>query len=58
MALEWKKPGESKPEMVTKLEELREAAKTAIQELKKRRELLKEKYSEDNDGEMGTKDIS
>ena len=50
MALEWQKPGESKPEMVTKLEELREAAK--------RRELLKEKYSEDKDGEMGTKDIS
>ena len=39
MALEWQKPGESKPEMVTKLEELREAAHTAIQELKKRRTL-------------------
>ena len=54
MALEWQKPGESKPEMVTKLEELREAAHTAIQELKKRREFLKEKYSEDKDGEMGS----
>ena len=32
--------------------------KCRLTELKKRRELLKEKYSEDKDGEMGTKDIS
>ena len=54
MALEWQKPKESKPEMVVKLEELKKVAETAIQELKKRREHLKEKYSEDNDGEMGS----
>ncbi len=53
MALEWKKPGETKPEMVKTLEDLKDAATKAIQELKERREMLKKKLSEDEDGEMG-----
>jgi|TARA_B100000959_G_C14989861_1_gene627328 hypothetical protein len=53
MALEWQKPGESKPEMVKTLEDLKDAAHEAIRELKERRKRLKEKLSEDKDGEMG-----
>ena len=58
MALEWQKPGKSKPEMVITLEDLKDAANQAIRELKERRTMLKEKLSEGKDGEMGTKDIS
>ncbi len=58
MALEWQKPRESKPEMVKTLEDLKDAANEAIRDLKERRKILKEKLSEDKDGEMGTKDIS
>ena len=53
MALEWQKPGESKPEMVITLEDLKDAANQAIRELKERRTMLKEKLSEGKDGEMG-----
>ena len=53
MALEWQKPGKSKPEMVTTLEDLKDAANQAIRELKERRTMLKEKLSEGKDGEMG-----
>ena len=53
MALEWKNPRESKPEMVKTLEDLKNAATEAIRELKERREMLKKKLSEDEDGEMG-----
>lgn len=53
MALEWQKPGESKPEMVKTLEDLKDAVNGAIRELKERREMLKKKLSEDKDGEMG-----
>ncbi len=53
MALEWKNPGESKPEMVKTLEDLKNATTEAIRELKEKRKMLKEKLSEDSDGEMG-----
>ena len=53
MALEWQKPGKSKPEMVITLEDLKDAANQAIRELKERRTMLKEKLSEGKDGEMG-----
>ena len=53
MALEWKKPGETKPEMVKTLEDLKNAATVAIRELKERREMLEKKLSKDEDGEMG-----
>ena len=53
MALEWQKPGESKPEMVKTLEDLKNAATVAIRELKERREMLEKKLSKDEDGEMG-----
>ena len=53
MALEWKNPGETKPEMVKTLEDLKNAATVAIRELKERREMLEKKLSKDEDGEMG-----
>ena len=53
MALEWKNPRESKPEMVKTLEDLKNAATEAIRELKEKRKMLKEKLPEESDGEMG-----
>lgn len=53
MALEWKNPGETKPEMVKTLEDLKNAATEAIRELKEKRKMLKEKLPEESDGEMG-----
>ena len=53
MALEWKNPGETKPEMFKTLEDLKNAATEAIRELKEKRKMLKEKLPEESDGEMG-----
>jgi hypothetical protein len=53
MALEWKKPGKEKPEMVIRLEELRSAAEAAIRQLKEKKEELLKKEAEDKDGEVG-----